>query len=69
MPEEDANPNQNPGEFEPLLDAQQAADLMHIHPETLKRRARCGEIPGIKFGKIWRFRASGLDTYIRNLMK
>ena len=56
-------------EFEPLLDSQQAADLMHVHPETLKRRARRGEIPGIKFGKVWRFRASALDAYIRNLMR
>ena len=55
--------------FEPLLDSQQAADLMHIHPETVKRRARRGEIPGMKLGKVWRFRASGLETYIRNLMR
>jgi excisionase family DNA binding protein len=56
-------------EFEPLLDSQQAAALIRVHPETLKRRARRGEIPGIKFGKLWRFRASVLDVYIRNLMR
>jgi excisionase family DNA binding protein len=56
-------------EFEPLLDSQQAADLMHVHPETLKRRARRGEIPGLKFGKVWRFRASWLEAYIRNLIE
>lgn len=55
--------------FEPLLDSQQAAELMHVHPETVKRRARRGEIPGLKFGKVWRFRASGLEVYIRNLMQ
>jgi excisionase family DNA binding protein len=55
--------------FEPLLDSQQTADLMHVHPETVKRRARNGEIPGMKFGKVWRFRASGLEAYIRNLMR
>jgi len=55
--------------FEPLLDSQQAAELMHVHPETVKRRARCGELPGLKFGKVWRFRASGLEAYIRNLMQ
>jgi excisionase family DNA binding protein len=54
--------------FEPLLDSQQAAELMHVHPQTVKRRARRGEIPGLKFGKVWRFRASGLEAYIRNLM-
>jgi excisionase family DNA binding protein len=55
--------------FEPLLDSQQAAELMHVHPETVKRRARRGEIPGLKFGKLWRFRASGLEEYIRKLMQ
>ena len=55
--------------FEPLLDSQQAAELMNVHPETVKRRARRGEIPGLKFGKVWRFRASGLEAYIRNLMQ
>ena len=55
--------------FEPLLDSQQAAELMQVHPETVKRRARRGEIPGVKVGKIWRFRASGLEAYIRNLMQ
>lgn len=55
--------------FEPLLDSQQVAELMHVHPETVKRRARRGEIPGLKFGKVWRFRASGLEAYIRNLMQ
>lgn len=53
--------------FEPLLDSQQAAALMRVHPETVKRRARSGEIPGIKLGKIWRFRASGLESFIRKL--
>ncbi|MBW4027709.1 MAG: helix-turn-helix domain-containing protein [Acidobacteria bacterium] len=56
-------------EFEPLLDSEQAAALLHVHPETLKRRARRGEIPGMKFGKVWRFRASGLNAYIRDLIR
>ena len=54
--------------FERLLDSQQAAELMKVHPETVKRRARRGEIPGVKIGKIWRFRASGLENFIRKLM-
>ncbi len=69
MREESIDQKKGPQEFEPLLDSQQAADLMHVHPETVKRRARRGEIPGMKFGKVWRFRASGLEAYIRNLMR
>ncbi|WP_260706539.1 helix-turn-helix domain-containing protein [Edaphobacter flagellatus] len=69
MREEDNGQKKESTEFEPLLDSQQAADLMGVHPETVKRRARSGEIPGMKLGKVWRFRASGLETYIRNLMR
>ena len=67
MPRESANGESGPEEFEPLLDSQQAANLMGVHPETIKRRARRGELPGIKLGKVWRFRASGLNAYIREL--
>ena len=54
--------------FEPLLDSQEVAKLMGVHPETVKRRARTGEIPGIKLGKLWRFRASALDSYVEETM-
>lgn len=67
MREEGNDPKKSAQDFEPLLDSQQAAALMRVHPETVKRRARRGEIPGIKLGKIWRFRASGLETFIRKL--
>ena len=69
MRQESVDRNERSPEFESLLDSQQAADLLQVHPETLKRRARRGEIPGVKFGKVWRFRASGLEMYIRNLMR
>jgi hypothetical protein len=32
-------------EFEPLLDAIEAAALLRMHPNTLKKKARLGEIP------------------------
>jgi excisionase family DNA binding protein len=57
--------NTNECGFEPLLDSQEVAHLMGVHPETVKRRARTGEIPGIKLGKLWRFRASALDSYVQ----
>ncbi len=68
MREDGSNEKKVTQEFEPLLDSEQAAELLHVHPETVKRRARRGEIPGMKFGKVWRFRASGLETFIRKLM-
>ncbi len=50
--------------IEPLLNAEQAARLLSIHPKTLKRMAASGEIPGMQIGKLWRFRASVLDRWL-----
>ena len=50
--------------FEPLLDSDEAAALLKIHPKTLQRMARNGEITGIHIGKLWRFRASDLQNWI-----
>ncbi|HJT71797.1 MAG TPA: helix-turn-helix domain-containing protein [Terriglobales bacterium] len=50
--------------FEPLLDSDEAAALLKIHPKTLQRMARNREIPGIQIGKLWRFRASQLNEWM-----
>ena len=47
--------------FERLLDSREAAALLQIHPKTLQRLARKGEIRAMRIGKLWRFRASDLD--------
>ena len=51
-------------EFEPLLDAIEAAALLRMHPNTLKKKARLGEIPGHHIGKYWRFRISDLNDWL-----
>ena len=50
--------------FEPLLDSDEAAELLRIHPKTLQRMARQGEIAAIHIGKLWRFRASALNEWL-----
>jgi excisionase family DNA binding protein len=55
--------------FEPLLDSDEAAALLKIHPKTLQRMARRGEITGIHVGKLWRFRASDLYQWINTKTK
>jgi excisionase family DNA binding protein len=52
--------------FERLLDSQEAAKLLDIHPKTLVQMARRGEIPAMRIGKFWRFRASALDSWVRS---
>ena len=51
--------------FEPLLDSVEAAELLRIHPKTLQRMARNRHIHGIQVGKLWRFRASDLEIWLR----
>ena len=51
-------------EFEPLLDAVEAAALLRMHPYTLRMKARLGEIPGRHIGKYWRFRVSDLNDWL-----
>jgi excisionase family DNA binding protein len=45
---------------EPYLDTDEAAALLRVHPKTLQRMARKGEVRGIRVGKLWRFRGSDL---------
>jgi len=49
---------------EPLLDSEEAAAFVRIHPKTLQKFAREGQIQGIHIGKLWRFRRSALEAWI-----
>lgn len=53
--------------FEPLLDSTEAAALLKIHPKTLQKMARNGEITAIQIGKLWRFRASALNEWLEKI--
>ena len=67
--------------FEPLLDSEEAAAwsyqlpdvgeeaaaLLRIHPKTLQRLARAGEITGIQIGRLWRFRVSALNRWLHRI--
>lgn len=50
--------------FEPLLDLTEAAGLLRIHPQTLKKMAIRRTVPAIKVGRLWRFRVSDLGAWI-----
>ena len=47
--------------FERLLDSDEAAALLKIHPKTLQKMARDGEITAVQIGRLWRFCASALN--------
>ena len=46
---------------EPFLNSDQAAAILRIHPKTLQRLARHGQVIGYRVGKLWRFHASDLE--------
>ena len=50
--------------FEQLLNSQEAAKLLGVHPKTLMQIARRGKVPAVRVGKFWRFRASALDSWV-----
>lgn len=51
-------------EFEPLLDAGEAAAMLKMHRKTIEKLARRGEIIGIRVGRYWRFRVSALNLFL-----
>ena len=54
--------------FERLLDSDEAAALLKIHPKTLQKMARAGQITGVQIGRLWRFRASVLNDWLEHKM-
>lgn len=47
------------------ITCEEAADVLSIHPRTIKRMARRGEMPGhFRFGR-WFFYPSELDSWMR----
>lgn len=54
--------------FEPVLNTEEAAALLQIHPKTLQKMAREGTVPAFRIGDLWRFRASALDEWLRSVV-
>ena len=53
-------------DYEPLLSETEAAKFLGgLHPKTVQRMARRGELPAYRIGRYWRFRASELDQWLR----
>ena len=53
---------------ERLLDSDEAAAIMNVHPKTLQKLARKGIVRGVHVGKLWRFRASAIEEWIDRQM-
>jgi excisionase family DNA binding protein len=61
----DQDTSQNQGSYEPLIDDAEAARFLGgLHPKTVQRMARRGEIPHYRIGKYYRYKASELSEWI-----
>ncbi len=60
-------PSLTEGHFEPLLDTEEAARLLRMHPRTLRTKARKKEIPAVQVGRRWRFRVSTLNHWLEKI--
>jgi excisionase family DNA binding protein len=52
-----------------LLTSQEASRILRIHPKVLERMAKRGEVPALKVGKFWRYRATALDAWINSRLQ
>lgn len=46
-----------------FLTVEEAADLIRIHPETLRQWLREDKFPGAKIGDNWRIRRADIDAF------
>jgi excisionase family DNA binding protein len=49
---------------DPVLEAEEIAAILKVHPEWVRRKARAREIPAFKVGKFWRMRESTLQRWM-----
>ena len=58
-----------PHAIEVLLTSKEASQVLKIHPKVLERMAKRGEVPALKVGRFWRYRATTLDAWINSRLQ
>jgi len=48
-----------------LLTVEELAKYLDVTVDTIYRKAREGEIPGIRVGRVWRFSKEIIDEWLR----
>ena len=49
-----------------IMTVGEVAQYLGVVPDTVYRKARRGEIPAVKMGKIWRFPKEALDKWLND---
>ena len=50
---------------ERLLTLDEVAEFLHMNPMTLYLWVKDGKIPAFKIGKVWRFRKTEIDEWLK----
>ena len=49
-----------------LMTVDEVAEFLRLKPETIRSMARRGDLPGIKLGRVWRFRRSSISQILED---
>jgi len=49
-----------------IMNVDEVARYLGVVPDTIYRKARRGEIPAVKVGKMWRFPKETLDKWLND---
>jgi PTS system nitrogen regulatory IIA component len=52
-----------------LMDVRQVAAYLQINEATAYSWAQAGKLPGIKMGRIWRFRREDIESWLDQNMR
>jgi excisionase family DNA binding protein len=58
-----------PSSEEALMDIKQVAAYLQINEATAYNWAQSGKLPGIKIGRIWRFRREDIEAWLDKNMR
>ena len=53
----------------PILSVKEAADLLRVDPQVIRRAILRKELPALKAGALWRIRRQDLSAYLRRESK
>jgi excisionase family DNA binding protein len=51
--------------MEALYTVEQAAEILHSHPETVREWLRTKKLKGVLAGRRWRIKESDLEAFLR----
>ena len=64
-----ANPDLESGSSGATLVAVEVAQHLKVHPSTVYKMAKRGELPGFKIGSDWRFDRVQIDQWVRSRIR